>query len=332
MPPFRLAILTMVSYACVTLGTSKCFHSDVMHAFPANFVLKGGEALSSISDVKWSYPYLDEATQQGISVLQSRSAAMAVALSPFAWFYYKSEPQKKELAERHLKSSEVELEHIYIGALALLPSFWRQYVLVSFIFCYAFFLSGHFNYGFVCFLTPAASKYSHSDDMHAFPASFGFKGEALSSVSDVSLLEIVSKTHVRRHGYRKHSVYRTTSVCTLELMIVDKMFVQQEILVSFKIVDIEKSVLVISAIFPVWFIRFCSLSCNEDDLLCTRASPSPLPLLSSGFGLHLSSLNKLNANDGSFKISGYISGPDVYTVKVLQYFCSHLFQYIFLNN
>ncbi|KAG5624205.1 hypothetical protein H5410_009423 [Solanum commersonii] len=89
--------------------------------------------------------------------------------------------------------------------------------------------------------------------------------------------------------------------------------------VSFKIVDIEKSIFVISAnlrISPVWFIRFCSLSCNEDDLLCTRASPSPLPLLSSGFGLHLSSLNKLNANDGSFKLSGYISGPDVYTVKI----------------
>ena len=89
--------------------------------------------------------------------------------------------------------------------------------------------------------------------------------------------------------------------------------------VSFKIVDIEKSVFVIPAnlmIFPIWFIRLCSLSCNEDDLLCTRASPSPLPLLSSGFGAYLSSLNKLNANDGSFKLLGYISGPDVYIVKV----------------
>ena len=33
---------------------------------------------------------------------------MAIALSPSAWFYYKSEPQEKELAlaERHLKSCE----------------------------------------------------------------------------------------------------------------------------------------------------------------------------------------------------------------------------------
>ncbi|XP_055805032.1 DNA mismatch repair protein MLH3-like [Solanum dulcamara] len=46
---------------------------------------------------------------------------------------------------------------------------------------------------------------------------------------------------------------------------------------------------------------------SEYDLLCTRVSPSPLPLLSNGFGIHLSSLNKLNAIDGSFKLSGYIS-------------------------
>ncbi|KAG5623361.1 hypothetical protein H5410_008579 [Solanum commersonii] len=41
----------------------------------------------------------------------------------------------------------------------------------------------------------ATSKYCHSDDMHAFPASFGLKGEALSSTSNVSLLKIVTKTH-----------------------------------------------------------------------------------------------------------------------------------------
>ncbi|WMV17576.1 hypothetical protein MTR67_010961 [Solanum verrucosum] len=47
------------------------------------------------------------------------------------------------------------------------------------------------------------SKYRHSDDMHAFFVSFGLKGEALSSTSDVSLLEIVTKTHARPNGYRK---------------------------------------------------------------------------------------------------------------------------------
>uniref|UniRef100_A0A3Q7EQY2 Uncharacterized protein n=1 Tax=Solanum lycopersicum TaxID=4081 RepID=A0A3Q7EQY2_SOLLC len=55
---------------------------------------------------------------------------------------------------------------------------------------------------------------------------------------------------------------------------------------------------------------------SEDDLLCARDSPSLLPLLFSGLGIHLGFLNKLNASDGSFKLFGYISGPDVYTVKV----------------
>ncbi|KAJ8567718.1 hypothetical protein K7X08_019926 [Anisodus acutangulus] len=152
----------------------------------------------------------------------------------------------------------------------------------------------------------ATSKYSHSDDMHAFPASFGFKGEALSSISDVSLLEIVTKTHGRPNGYlivrdlfynqpvrrkQMHSnpkrVLHSLKESLLKIALVHPS-------VSFKIVDIE----------------------SEDDLLCTRASSSPLPLLSSGFGIHLSSLNELNASDGPLKLSGYISGPDVYRVKV----------------
>ncbi|TMW99371.1 hypothetical protein EJD97_002673, partial [Solanum chilense] len=48
----------------------------------------------------------------------------------------------------------------------------------------------------------ATSKYCLSDDMHAFPASFGLKGEALGSTSDVSLMEIVTKSHRRPDGYR----------------------------------------------------------------------------------------------------------------------------------
>ncbi|MCD7448699.1 hypothetical protein HAX54_045638 [Datura stramonium] len=131
-------------------------------------------------------------------------------------------------------------------------------------------------------------RYAIPDDMHAFPASFGFKGESLSSISDFSLLEIVTKTHGRPNGYRKvlkdgKCLYLGIDDCRQDIG------TTVHPIVSFKIVDIE----------------------SEDDLLCTRASPSPLPLLSSGFGIHLGSLNKLSASDGSFKLSGYISGPDV---------------------
>ncbi|XP_015065995.1 uncharacterized protein LOC107011138 [Solanum pennellii] len=47
------------------------------------------------------------------------------------------------------------------------------------------------------------SKYSHCDNMHAFPVNFGLKGEALSSTSDVSLLEVVAQTHGRPNEHRK---------------------------------------------------------------------------------------------------------------------------------
>uniref|UniRef100_M0ZW27 Uncharacterized protein n=1 Tax=Solanum tuberosum TaxID=4113 RepID=M0ZW27_SOLTU len=112
-----------------------------------------------------------------------------------------------------------------------------------------------------------------SDDMHAFPASFGFKGEALSSISDVYLLELLPKL------MRGQMDIDGKGFCTLELMSVDKMIVQH---------------------------------------MCFSFS---LLLLSSGFGIHLSSLNK---SVGAFKLLGYISGPDVYTVKTVKVYMPKL--------
>uniref|UniRef100_A0A3Q7FAK9 Uncharacterized protein n=1 Tax=Solanum lycopersicum TaxID=4081 RepID=A0A3Q7FAK9_SOLLC len=66
--------------------------------------------------------------------------------------------------------------------------------------------------------------------------------------------------------------------------------------------------------FQVWFLPFCSFSYGEDDLICTRASSSHCRCCP--VGISPSSLNKLNASIGAFKLSGYISGPDVYTVEV----------------
>ncbi|KAG5568816.1 hypothetical protein H5410_064162 [Solanum commersonii] len=51
---------------------------------------------------------------------------------------------------------------------------------------------------FLVLITLAVSRV-----LHAFPQSFGFKGEALSSISDISLLEIVTKTHGMPNGYSK---------------------------------------------------------------------------------------------------------------------------------
>ncbi|CAN4083588.1 unnamed protein product [Withania somnifera] len=180
----------------------------------------------------------------------------------------------------------------------------------------------------------ATSKYSHLDDMHAFPASFGFKGEALSSISNVSLLEIVTKTHGTPNGYRKvlkdgKCLYLGIDDCRQDVgttVIVRDAFYNQPVRRKQMhsnpkrvLHSLKESLLRIALVHPSVSFKIVDIE-SEDDLLCTRASPSSLPLLSSGFGVRLSSLNKLNASNGSFKLSGYISGPDVYTVKVLQYF------------
>nr|AFA41496.1 DNA mismatch repair protein MLH3-like protein [Solanum tuberosum] len=149
-------------------------------------------------------------------------------------------------------------------------------------------------------------------------------------------------------GTRYVKVNDNASVFSLELMIVDKMLVHQILFIAsseddvvcthssssllpllsgeFGIYQSEVDLLCTRASpspLPLLFggLGFSKglilfIACSEVDLFCTRASPSPLPLLSSGFGSHLSSLNKLNARDGSFKLSGYISCPDVYTMKL----------------
>ena len=49
----------------------------------------------------------------------------------------------------------------------------------------------------------ATSKFYQLADMDAASGCFGFRGEALASISDVSLLEIVTKAYGRPNGYRK---------------------------------------------------------------------------------------------------------------------------------
>lgn len=56
---------------------------------------------------------------------------------------------------------------------------------------------------FIFALYEATSKFELLAGMNTVPESFGFRGEALSSISDVSLLEVSTKAHGMPNGYRK---------------------------------------------------------------------------------------------------------------------------------
>lgn len=49
----------------------------------------------------------------------------------------------------------------------------------------------------------ATSKVDQLANTNAISGSFGYRGEALSSISDVSLLEVITTAHGRPNGYRK---------------------------------------------------------------------------------------------------------------------------------
>ncbi|KAH0771237.1 hypothetical protein KY290_015218 [Solanum tuberosum] len=114
---------------------------------------------------------------------------------------------------------------------------------------------------------------------------------------------------------------QTASVCTLELMIADKMLVQQSLFVMYFTNNqfegskcTPKSLLRISLVHPSVSFKIVDI---ERMTYFTCFSFSLLLLLSSGICIPLSSFNKLNSTDGSFKLSGYISGPDVYVVNTM---------------
>ncbi|XP_043810058.1 DNA mismatch repair protein MLH3 isoform X3 [Manihot esculenta] len=183
------------------------------------------------------------------------------------------------------------------------------------------------------------SKLHHLADMHAANWSFGFRGEALASISDVSLLEIVSKARGRPNGYRKvlkgsKGLYLGVNDDRKDVgttVVVRDLFYNQPVRRKYlqsstkKVLDsVKKCVLRISLVHSTVSFKVVDIE-SEDELLCTRPS-SALSLLMSHFGINDSSfLLELNFSESVLKLSGYISGPcDSLTVKA--------FQYVYINS
>ncbi|GFZ09462.1 MUTL protein homolog 3 [Actinidia rufa] len=206
----------------------------------------------------------------------------------------------------------------------------------------------------------ATSKFDQLAETDAVTGGFGFRGEALSSISDVSLLEVITKAHGRPNGYRK--VVKGCKCLYLGIDDGRQDVGTTEAPLSRAKCEVVGSVETITSLFqimigklPVYPPRFTlavgnlTFLCNEienffvkfvdnknyllisayaissrgyqmlpdDELFCTVPSSSPLSLLTSGFGIEVSSfLHELSVTDGVLKLLGYMSTPhDTSSVK-----------------
>uniref|UniRef100_A0A2P2LHF7 MutL C-terminal dimerisation domain-containing protein n=2 Tax=Rhizophora mucronata TaxID=61149 RepID=A0A2P2LHF7_RHIMU len=189
------------------------------------------------------------------------------------------------------------------------------------------------------------SKHHHLADIDTPKECFGFRGEALASISDVSLLEIVTKAHGMPNGYRK--IVKGSKCLYLGIddsrkdfgttVVVRDLFYNQPVRRKYmqsspkKVLhSVKKCIFRIALVHSKVSFKVADID-SEDELLSTCTS-STLLLLKSGFGIeNTSCLHELNASDGVLKLSGYILGPcDGFEIKAFQYVCILL--YIGLSN
>lgn len=186
----------------------------------------------------------------------------------------------------------------------------------------------------------ATSKFDQREDSHVVAQSFGFRGEALSSIANISLLEVLTKAHGRPNGYRK--VMKGSKCLYIGIdddrkdvgttVIVRDLFYNQPVRRKLirsstkKLLEsVKKCVLRISLVHPQVSFKVVDID-SEEEIFCATPSSSPLSRLTSGYGVEVtSSLHELNVADGVLKLSGYVSSPcDTSSVKA--------FQYIYINS
>ncbi|CAL5371277.1 unnamed protein product [Camellia sinensis] len=180
----------------------------------------------------------------------------------------------------------------------------------------------------------ATSKVDQLANTNAISGSFGYRGEALSSISDVSLLEVITKAHGRPNGYRK-----VMKGCKCLYLGIDDgrqdVGTTGSFCISFDLFS-KNSLGSLQSLFGIYFTTsqfggsISNLARRSEDEFCTTPSSSPLSLLTSGFGIEIfSSLHELNVSDGVLKLSGYMSSPrDTSFVKACQFVCIREVDYL----
>ncbi|GAB4847629.1 hypothetical protein Ancab_026690 [Ancistrocladus abbreviatus] len=180
----------------------------------------------------------------------------------------------------------------------------------------------------------ATSKFYNVADADGVSGRYGFLGEALCSISDVCLLEILTKTRGRPNGYRKVMKGRKCLFLGIDddrrdvgtTVIVRELFYNQpvrrrhmqscpkKVLHSVRKCALRVALVQSKISFMVVDVE------SEDVLLHTHASSSPFPLLRSNFGIGVSSLCEVSLSEGLLKLVGYASGPsDLSLTKGIQY-------------
>lgn len=186
----------------------------------------------------------------------------------------------------------------------------------------------------------ASSKLQNLADSNDNVESLSYRGETLGSLSDVSFLEIITKTRGRPNGY--HKIMKDWKCLYLGIddqrkdagttVIVRDLFYNQpvrrkSIRTSPKKVlySVKKSILRIALIYPQLSLQLIDIE-KDLNLLCTVPALSPMPLILTAFGNDkAAALRELNFSDGVYRLSGYISKPEVST-------SSKGFQYLYINS
>lgn len=186
-------------------------------------------------------------------------------------------------------------------------------------------------------LTILGERYATSkiQDTGANGEVLGFRGEALASLSDVSLLEIRTKARGMPNAYCK--IMKGLNCLFLGIddqreavgttVVVRDLFYNQPVRRNYMqaspkrvLHSVKKCVLRIALVHPLVLFKVTDIM-SEDELLCTIPSPSPLPLISDGFGNEVSSsLQEVVFSDQVLMLRGYLSGlPNFFSTKAFQY-------------